>query len=127
MRRTLILLALFLAGIGGTRSAHSAAPAAGVHEIASLDGATSAAFLRSAGLTPSVAWQEGSGPAPRPLHRRPGLLPAPNELVGDFRARAAAFRARSTTHRRYAAPLALSRAGRASFNTTTPPPFRVVV
>ena len=127
MRRTLILLAVLLAGIGGTRPAHPPAPTTGVHEIAAPDGAAAAAFLRSATGALSAAWQEGSGPAPRPLHRRPGPVAALHAFAGSPSARGPAYRARCTAHGGYAAPLALERAGRTSFSTTTPPPFRVVV
>ena len=127
MRRTLILLALSVAGMGGSGTAHPGAPVAGMHEIAPVDGSLSAAFLRSAAGSVAVAWQDGSGPAPRPLFRRSGALSARNAPLGRSHAHGPAFRAQCAAHRDYAARLALSRAGGTSFNTTTPPPSRVVL
>ena len=122
MRRTLILMALLGAGGGESRTADPPAPAGGVHAIAALQAAIHAPFLRSAPGTLPAAWQEGSGPAPRTGYRRPCVLPAGEALAARPSARDAAFGARATAHRSYAASHALSRAGLTSFNTATPPP-----
>lgn len=125
MRRNLILLAVLLAGIGGAGTPEPTAPAAGVQGIAAVDGLLPTAFVRPAPVLLSAAWQEGSGAAPRPVTTRLDLL-ASGWLDASASSLQARFEARSATYRGYAVPFALARAGRSSFNTTTPPPFRIV-
>lgn len=125
MRRTLMLLALLVAGMEGAGTPQPLATAAGAHGIAGTDGVGPAAFVRSAGGGAQATWQEGSGPGPRPLGRRRDLL-APTPLSALLSARAAACAAQAITHRAYAAPHALARAGLPAFHTTAPPPLRVV-
>lgn len=126
MRRFLLLLALVPAGIGGARGAPTVEIGGGPYEIEARDGLEPAAFLRPG--TPQLfpVGQDDSGPSPRPLVRRPGSpglrpgLPLPPD------GRAAAFQARHTDHRQFAARLAMQRAGRIGFPTTAPPPFTLV-
>lgn len=125
MRRNLILLAVLLAGSGRAGTPEPTAPAGGVPAIAGLDLPDRALFVRSAAAPLPPVWQEGSGPAPRPLSRRLDVL-VDEWLRRSASALQARFEARSAMHRAYAAPSALDRAGRFSFAAATPPPFRFV-
>lgn len=126
MRRTLMLLAVLLAGLGGTGAPTAQLPAAAAHALSTAEDATAAALLRSAGTPLTAAWQEGSGPDPRPLSRRPHVAPRAGALVAALTSRSEPFRARAATHRAHTTPLALTLAGRFSSSPSTPPPFRSV-
>lgn len=140
MRRTPILLAAILVAIGGHRTMTgaelgAAAPdtadarpgaAAAVHEIAPAGGTSATAFVRSGPGALSIAWQEGSGPGPRPLTRRADLLVSADGFGSTVGSRRATLRARLAAHRNFGGPLALERAGRSSSSHTTAPPFRSV-
>jgi hypothetical protein len=126
MRRFLILLALLVAGFGGTGAGMSvpvapSGPAS--HELASPSGANPLAFLPAGSTLSPGAWQEVSGPDARHLPGRSTRRSARLAPSGDDDA---PLSARALARPDHASSLALMRAGRSAFHTATPPPFRSV-
>ena len=80
------------------------------------------AFVRVASLLPMLSWHEGTAPRGRVPSDRPMAAGA---LDSDFLAIEPPA-AEQSDHAGHTSKLALLRAGRSSFYTTTPPPFRSV-
>ena len=125
MRRTLILLAVILAGTRGDRAAEPAPPAPELHELTDAADSGPHAFLRGGSTLPILAWQDGSGSPPRSSPR--ALLEHPTRWPAHSASGRGAAASRERTHREHAvARLRLLNAGRSAFHTATPPPFRSV-
>lgn len=125
MRRTLLFLAVLAAGSWGGRAPAAPAPgdAAATQELVDAPGIGSQAFLRAGSALPLLAWQDVNGNrGPSPSGREAG------SGADDALARAARETMAARAHDQLdgTAGLALLRAGRSSFYTATPPPFRSV-
>lgn len=131
MRRLLILLALFVAGLGPSApflettsplEHQPVATFAGVEAAASVE---AAAALRAVAPPGAGVWLDGSTASPRgvPRRSRPAAT-RDDDFVAS--AHAAASRARRSDSSAYLSRDALARAGRLSFPTHAPPPFRFV-
>ena len=124
MRRTLIVLAVLLAGSWGDRAIPRNAPAAELHQLADAAESGPLAFLRAGSTLPLVAWQDGSVSPPRAPSR--SAARRGTAFAADSESTRSAFITRERRHREHTARLGLLRAGRSSFHTATPPPFRSV-
>lgn len=126
MRRTLLLLGLLVAGLGGGGYDDPVRAVGSPHEITADAAVSSAAIVRATSPVVLPAPENNAGPGPHPAVRRGGgqalAFVDPPHLAG----RAAAFGARRAQHRKYAAPHAAARAGLLSSPTTAPPPFPLV-
>lgn len=80
------------------------------------------AFVRAESLLPMFSWQEGTAPRGRFPSGRPARAGAIDADVVAAEPMAAERRADAG----HTSQLALLRAGRSAFHTTTPPPFRSV-
>lgn len=126
MRRTLMLLALLVAGIGGDGVAAPAVAVVGHHEISAGDVLGPAAFARSASQGHGSIRLDGSGPAPRLSSLRSDLPEILDRRPLRLASRNAAFEARVRTYRQYANLLARARTALVSSPTTAPPPFLLI-
>lgn len=126
MRRTLLLLALLVAGFGGAGYDGPIGAVEAAHEITAETGVSSAAIVRAARPLALTVPEPGSGPAPRAGARR-GVMHAQAAVSPvEVAARATTFQARRTEHLQYSALLAAARAGLLASPTTAPPPFPLV-
>lgn len=127
MRPILVLLAVLAAGtvaLGArTPAAVTAAAPADTQQFTERLDLGFQAFLRPGSAAPVPGGQEATGPR-APAHRGRTRIALDDEgLEPTIQLR---FAARARNHVDHSAALALTLAGRASFHTATPPPFRTV-
>lgn len=121
MRRTLLLLALLVAGLGGAVPGDSA-------RSGDVDAFGSSAFQASAGglLVPGTGL-DSAGPGPRPLSRRGDSAVHGSATLLQRRQLDAAWVSRATEHLQFAGRLALARSGSlTSAPSTAPPSFPLI-
>lgn len=124
MRRAFLLALVLVGSVGAPAQTRAVAPD-GVHELLVASTPVAGPCIASSPATLSVVWQEATGSSPRPPSRRAEPSSRPSDHPGATDEQRVS-RARVTLHADYATTLALDRAGRRSFSTATPPPFRSV-
>ena len=123
MRALFLLLALLSAWSPGERAHHQAANlvAASGDQISESGTPGEQAFVRVGSGLAVLLWEDGTGPRGRaPANRTLHPLPQPGFSGAE------ALPSGHPGHVDHTADLALLRAGRSSFHTATPPPFRSV-